>query len=419
MTNIAVIVLDTLRRDAIGPYNPAIIHTPHIDAVAADSTTHTTAIAQAPWSLPSQSSLLTGQYPWEHGAGQQQPFLPADAPLLQQQLRESGYRTAAIHNNTWLVPATGAMAGFETIQTPANLTAYATRLWRVGNQIDATAAVRNRLILSLSNRMLARTHDRPTDLSGLVSQTTAFLDGDTPFFLYCNLVGTHYPYTPPEAYHAAHGVETACSELDSLPTEYGGRFEPRERAAVQALYAAAVDYLDDVFGRIIEAFKQRGLYEDTLLIVAADHGELLGEDDRLGHHFSVRPELTTIPLFIKPPGGGGGESDEVTELRELYYLIRQQAGHAVSDDGRLAAGCGAGLYGEPTIYRGRLSDPDRTPPVSQFYVVSEDDRYVEADLPSGLTTEQLRSRLRNTFIDRQETTTETEPNQHGSQYDSR
>lgn len=372
--NVALVVLDTLRRDAISPYEDDVDHTPNLAAFADDATVYETAVAQAPWSLPSQASLLTGRYPWQHGAGQGQPYLRPDEPLLQERLHEAGYRTAAIHENAWMVPATGTMGGFEHVTTPADVTKYGRRLWRWAHRLPGGPALGRMIALSLSERNHRDHLAGTTDSRWLLGETARFLDahGDEDFFLFCNPINAHYPYTPPERYRERHDVDVACADLDSRPIEYGGRAALEEREPLRALYDAEVDYLDDVFGRLIGLFEERAIADETLFVVCADHGELLGEDDIVGHHFSVRPELTHVPLMIKRPGVDGSIEESPTELREVYYEILRAAGVPASDDEGVFEECAAGLYESPTIYGERLPTARRDLDVPQFYRVGPD-----------------------------------------------
>lgn len=377
--NVAVVVLDTLRKDAIAPYDDGVDHTEHLAAFADEATVYDNAVAQAPWSLPSQVSLLTGRYPWQHGAGQSQPYVPPEESLLQERFRAAGYRTAAIHENTWLVPGTGAMRGFDTVATPADGSRYGASLWRALHRIPGGPALARRGIRSLSDRRRRSMLEERSDTTALVERTRRFLGahGDDDFFLYLNPVVTHYPYVAPTAYADAHGVERSCADLSSAPVEYGGSVVSEELDALDRLYAATVDYLDDVFGRLVECMEAHGVAEDTLFVVVADHGELLGEDDRVGHHFSARPELTDVPLLIREPGGvGGGREATVTEVRGLFQEVLRRAGLPATDDERLVPGRAAGRYESPAVYRAALGDDRSALDAPRFYHVGRSDRVV-------------------------------------------
>jgi choline-sulfatase len=385
---VAVVVLDTLRKDAISPYDGAIDHTPNLAAFADEATVYDNAITQAPWSLPSQASLLTGRYPWQHGAGQNQPYLEPDEPRLQDALGRAGHYTAAIHENTWLAPATGMMAGFDEYAMPTHRTRAVCRLWRRLHDVPMGPTLARKLVLALSGHQQRSAIGERTDSTWFLERTRRFLDAhaEEDFFLYLNPVNAHYPYEPPQAYADAHGVQSTCCDLDSRPIEYGGGWVPTETEDLRRLYAAEVDYLDDVFGRMRELFVAHGIEEETMFVVLSDHGELLGEDDVVGHHFSVRPELTDVPLMIRRPGGGGGRETAVTELRELFAIILRAAGVSAPGGEPLFEDRGAGMYETPSIYGARLPPERSDLAVPRFYHVGERDRETSVDVGRSIAT---------------------------------
>ena len=369
--NIALIVLDTLRKDRIAPYNRTIDFTPALSDFAADATTYTNAISQAPWSLPAHASLLTGLYPWQHGASQRFPYLHAGT-RLQTVLGDAGFNTVAIHNNEWLLPVTGVTDGFDRVVTRSEWTRLLRQPWR----IDRLEPLRSAVIRLGSWGNLRRTITQTSDLSDELSATQSVLEthGDDPLFLFLNLTSAHFPYNPPDQY-----AEDAAHQYRSRPLENGGPVVPAEIDRLSALYDAEVAYLDTVFSQVIESFKAAGLYDETLFVVVGDHGELLGEDEILGHHFSVRDELIEVPLFVKPPGGGDGRNDTLIETRELYYRLCKAAGTERTDPGRLYPDRACGIYHEPVIYGSRLPSARRELDTAQFYAVADQDKRVLTD----------------------------------------
>lgn len=369
--NVALIVLDTLRKDRISPYNRAIEHTPNLQAFADTATTYTNAISQAPWSLPAHASLLTGLYPWQHGASQQYPYL-RKGTLLQNVLGGEGFRTVAIHDNEWLIPVTGVTDGFDRVVTPVGWSKYLRRPWRV----ERLAPVREHAIRWSSRVNFRRAVARTSDLSREVAATESFLRtrGEDPFFLFMNLINAHFPYNPPETYAS----ERAC-DCRSRPLENGGPVDPTEYEQLRRLYDAEVAYLDEVFGRIIRAFKRFDAYEETLFVVVGDHGELLGEDDIVGHHFSVRDELIEVPLFVRTPERDNETENEIVETRELYYRICQAAGVEIKDEERLFPDRASGIYQRPVIYGDRLPPGRQELNTFQFYTVGPTEKRVITD----------------------------------------
>lgn len=371
--NVALIVLDTLRKDRVTPYNETVDHTPHLAAFAEDATTYTNAVSQAPWSLPAHASLLTGLYPWQHGASQRTPYLRCGEPL-QTVLGAAGYRTVAIHDNEWLLPVTGVTDGFNRVHTTSEWTRFLRRPWRMSRLTRLRSAV----IRLASAGNLRRTITKTSDLSRELAAAESVLHSgdDRPFFLFLNLSSAHFPYNPPDRYASG-----AAHEYQSRPLENGGPVVPAELNELSALYDAEVAHLDAAFGSLVESFKAAGCYEETLFVVVGDHGELLGEDDLLGHHFSVRDELIEVPLFVKPPAGAGGTDRDLLETRELYYRICAAAGidppdGERSDERRLFADRACGIYQEPVIYGARLPASRRGLDTARFYAVGPDTKRI-------------------------------------------
>lgn len=360
--NIAVIVLDTLRKDRISPYNEEVDFTPNLQAFSEDAETYHNAYSQAPWSFPSQTSLLTGLYPWQHGATQQQPFVNRDAELLQQKLGRKGYRTGAVHNNSWMIPLTGVMEGFNEFETISNISSYFQSIWRYSQKSKLLKALRKKLFLHVSLLNTLKMERNITSLDKQIKDTGGFLEKnkDDKFFLYTNLVGSHYPYRPPEEYRGRHGVEKDAAVLESRPVEYSGEILDEEEESIRRLYDAEVEYLDDCFGRIIDDLKDKGLYEDSLVVVCADHGELLGEEDGFGHHFSVNKNLVNVPLMIKTPENEASDIDEVVEIRQVHNRILDEAGVESSEE---ECGDAYGMYDRPLIYGEKNPEYDGSKPL--------------------------------------------------------
>jgi len=384
---IALIVLDTLRKDKLSVYNSEIDYTNNIQQFAEDSEIYTNAVSQAPWSLPSQTTLLTGKYPWQHGATQKQPYIRKSTKTLPQKLPKD-IEKAAIHNNTWLMPVTGAMKGFTHIDTPNNKTKYTRGIWRISNKSKILSKLAKKMLLKNSERNIKNLLDQETNSEDMIRKTKTFLDenAETDFFLYLNPLNAHYPYNPPQKYKEKHNTTETCLSLESRPSEYGGPVLDDEKEQVESLYEAEVDYLDDVFGKIIEEFKKQGIYEDTLIIVTSDHGEALGEEKTIGHHFSTQDELIEIPLLVKSPGNNENKDvEEITELREIHYKILNYAKVDEKDNEKLFPNKACGLYEEPVIYKERIPEEHQELSKPQFYIKDEN----ETLRTSNITLEEL------------------------------
>jgi len=303
--NVIVYLVDTLRADRVGVYagtggipprpagQPSL--TPAVDDFAADGgVVFDEAIAQAPWTRPAVATLLTGLGPLAHGVTTLDDRLADDARTLPEILQGAGYRTAAFSTNWHVTEATGLAQGF-------------------GDFIFLPDAVHSRTVA----RRVVRWLD---DRSGTGERA------GKPFFLYVHTLDPHAPYEPPadlrrrfapdapadagsrpylERIYAATGPERAAERAELM-------------APIPALYDAEVAAADRGFGKLLDALKARGLYDDTLIVFLADHGEELGEHGHLGHGYDLYRETLHIPWIVRLPGGQrpGGRAHVAARIQQ-------------------------------------------------------------------------------------------------------
>ncbi|MDY6769728.1 MAG: sulfatase-like hydrolase/transferase, partial [Candidatus Nanohaloarchaea archaeon] len=251
--NVVFIVLDTLRRDRVGAYSDAVEFTPHLDRFADDAVVYEDAVAQAPWTLPSHASMFTGLYPWEHDATQKNLYLETDQELLAERFDDAGYRTACYTANTWLSPYTGMTDGFDEVDNffpvlPSDLLPGVGRglLRRVGERtLGVLTAIGDRFHAFFEKR------GDESKTATILEKAERFIDGcgdDEEFFLFLNLLDPHEPYYPPEEYRERHAPGVDPHDLCHDPAAYYAGEEDVDIAAMQELYDASVDYLDDQVG---------------------------------------------------------------------------------------------------------------------------------------------------------------------------
>jgi len=277
--NIVLITMDTTRVDRLGCYGFKKNTSPNIDLLAEKSIIFTNAYSNSSWTLPSHASLFTGKFTSSHGArfdregplklgnsitgyGQWKDYkargLASNETTLARMLAMSGYITAGIVAGPWLKKVFGINRGF---------------LFYDDDQIGT---------------LQGRTAEQVT------ASALNFLDNvkDKRFFLFLNYFDPHEPRWAPREF-----VEDF---LDlSQPTSPSGRPTVRQNSE---LYNAEIKYMDYYIGIFIDRLKKLNLYEDSWIIVTADHGELLGEKGRFGHgHFLTQEEIH-VPLLMKYPG---------------------------------------------------------------------------------------------------------------------
>lgn len=257
--NVILITIDTLRADYLGCYGNPRIATPTLDALAADGALFERAYCQVPMTPPSHATILTGTYPPTHGvrdftsAGLRPGF-----PTLASILKKNGYTTAAFVSAYVLDSNWGLNQGFDFYYDR-----FEPREFQGVNPGNVQRKAGETVGLALD--WLKK---------GIGS----------PYLLWVHLYDPHHDYNPPEPYHTRYAKD---------------------------LYGGEVAYVDHELGRFIAALKQRGDYENSLIVVTSDHGEAFGEHEESEHGFFVYNTTLHIPLIIKLPRGSGAPTRRV------------------------------------------------------------------------------------------------------------
>ncbi|HXO21666.1 MAG TPA: sulfatase, partial [Thermoanaerobaculia bacterium] len=284
--NIVLYLVDTLRADRLGCYGETKPLSPAIDAFARGATLFERAVAQATWTRPAVTSVLTGLGPLSHGVQTLDDRLPAAAVTLPEMLQAAGYRTAGFSTNLHVSAATGLAQGFDRFELLPGET-----------RSDAV------------NRRVTRWLDDSR--------------GKPPFFLYVQTLDPHAPYDPlPEMRRRfAAGVPPGLGATDEIVRTYPMRGEARARriAQLSALYDAEVAGNDRSFGELLAALKERGLYDSALVVFMADHGEEFDEHGGLGHAINLYSPTLHVPLIVKWPREAEGR--RVARLAQHVDLL--------------------------------------------------------------------------------------------------
>jgi choline-sulfatase len=276
--NVIVYLVDALRADRLGCYGGARPTSPAVDAFAKGATRFERAVAQATWTRPSVTSLLTGLGPHAHGVQTLDDRLPDSAVTLPELLRAAGYRTAAFSTNLHVSAATGLAQGFADFELLADAPSSEIVNRRVLGWLDAHPAT----------------------------------SGAPPFFLYIHTIDPHAPYEPPVEMlqRFAPGVLPSAGSNEEMRRTFAmpnGDERVRRVAQLSALYDAEVAGNDRSFGALLAELRRRGLYDSSLLIFVADHGEEFDEHGFLGHANNLYAETLDVPLIVKWPRQTRGE----------------------------------------------------------------------------------------------------------------
>jgi arylsulfatase A-like enzyme len=311
--HVVVLLWDTTRADRLEAYGYGRPTTPWLESVAAEGVLYEQCRAPSPWTLPSHASIFTGLLPAHHGASNLESPLAPSHRTLAERLREAGYDTILVSNNSLVHPATGVAQGFDSFRDVV----------RERGRHGADLA------LGILGEEMARRRADPARAS-------------RPLFLFVNLMEPHLPYDPPEEIERAWrpagttDAEAAEAKAFGFPGDVAHnlgirRIDARALERLSALYDAEIRSLDG-HSRAIEALLARegvlGAGTDSLLVVASDHGENLGEHGLLDHKLSVSDALLRVPLVIRGRGrfeGGRRETAQV-RLQDLFPTLLAAAG---------------------------------------------------------------------------------------------
>lgn len=276
--NVLVYLVDTLRVDHLKPFNPATrVKTPGLDElVATGAALFSSAHTQENWTKPSVATLLSSIFPWEHKAVTTEAVVPESVQLLPELLSDRGFHTGAFIANGYVSDKFGFNQGWDSYRNYI----------REGRYSRAEF---------LANDVLEWLDKRPEKL---------------PFFLYVHAIDPHVPYKPTAEFLSVYdplpyqGVVDFSGDSALLEKIKIGdiRLNARDKVRLEALYDSEISYHDVHFRSIIQALDKRGLADDTMIVLVADHGEEFWDHGSVGHGHSVYEELLHIPMMVRVPG---------------------------------------------------------------------------------------------------------------------
>ncbi len=252
--NLVFVLVDTLRADRLGSYGYARETSPNFDALAREGVLFENVLTQSSWTKTSMASLWTATNPINHGLLHYDHVMPAEALLPAEILRDAGFRTAGLWRNGWVAPNFGFDQGFDSYVNP-KAGAERARIQRANP----------------STRPLQGTDE------DLVDSAREFLDawGHRRFFLYLHFMDVHqYVY-------------------DAESTRFGTSYSD--------VYDQSILWTDKLLAVLFEALIDRELLDETLVVIAADHGEAFLEHGREGHARNLYQEVARVPFLIVPP----------------------------------------------------------------------------------------------------------------------
>jgi len=299
--NIIIIALDSLRADHLGCYGYHLNTSPEIDALGQESVVFDAAFAAGIPTMPSFTTLLTGLHPYRTGIvshiGQRR--LAEHVQTLPELARERGYVTVGIDN--LVVQGEGRGSWFAR-----GYDHYSGYLYRPFGDQDA------------------RLTDRALDY---IEEYT-----DAPLFLFLHLWSPHTPYGPQPPndtrFYEPGSAPYDMTEVRKLQPDYYESFvddmklaHPEDYAYLVAQYDGEIAQADAQVGRIVRALKQRGAWDDSVLLVLSDHGECFGEGGFHFDHHGLYDAVTRIAMLMRLPGRGPVRCGALVSTEDIFPTL--------------------------------------------------------------------------------------------------
>jgi arylsulfatase A-like enzyme len=283
--NVLLVVLDTVRADHLRSHGYARDTMPHIDAALARGVTFDATFSTSSWTLPAHAAMFTGRFGHEVSADWV-TALDDRWPTLAEVLSAQGYATAGFVGNLgYTSHVHGLHRGFAHYEdyyvTPAVIA------WHVG----------------ISRKFFPGTvhadkvRNSAATVAGAFRSWLAEQPGDRPFFAFLNFFDAHALYLPPPTYDTKWAPRSP-----NLRRWYQKlNWSPEEMLGFVDAYDGLLSYIDDSFATIVADLEARGMLDDTLIVITADHGEQFGENDLTEHGNSLYRASIHVPLSFTLP----------------------------------------------------------------------------------------------------------------------
>jgi arylsulfatase A-like enzyme len=331
--NLILIVMDTVRADHLSLYGYHRNTTPNLEKLAADATLYPQALSAADITLTSHASIFTGLYASWHGAYCQPPEAAfgrkiGAVPTMAEVLAHNGYHTLGVAANLYLRADFGLQRGFADFRIPRPVPVLAAEslymlrngMRRIMNLFADTAQF---------DRLYSRGDAVNHEFFSMLGQPNL---AQAPFFAFFNYMDAHFPYIPPRPFdHRFPGKNVSLTEGDLEAIQEGvGRGVPAPplyASYAVSQYDGGIAYIDSQIGQVVDWLKRENLYDNTMIVVTADHGESFGEKRLFLHGNSLYANLLHVGLLVKyPHSAHTGVVDTPVSLIDIFPTVMNVAG---------------------------------------------------------------------------------------------
>ena len=301
MPDVLFIVMDTVRAQSTSTYGYERETTPNLDRLAAEGVVFADANAPATWSLPAHAALFTGTFPSRNNAHGETRYL-ADGggtlPTLAEHLALQGYETYAFSANPHISDAFGLTRGFM----------HNDKAWQSGDSARGFSFIYRMIdTLGFSEGVDKGGAQVVENISDWMARRP---DDDRPAFVFVNFLEAHFPFhqMPDEFLYAYQQRDIAeLREIGqvSFGVQFGRQLTDAEyeqvRQPIVDMYDGGVLYTDYLVGQVVDLWREKGLLDNTIVVVLGDHGEVVGEHRAFGHVTPLVEEDLRVPLVFRYP----------------------------------------------------------------------------------------------------------------------
>jgi arylsulfatase A-like enzyme len=282
--NLILVMVDTLRADHLSCYGSDAVRTPNLCSLAADGGSRFEAYSHASWTKPATASLLTSLLPSSHNAMSKPSSLSPEVDLVSEVLKDHGYTTGGIVSNINLAESFGFDQGYDEYH-------YMAPAYIAGAEESSSKLILYQLARQIVFRLKSGiTFDGFYQDSERVNEVAMdWIDRhqEERFFLFLHYMDPHDPYFV----HPYNG-EGIARVSNQNP-------DPALAEEMHRLYVGEIEYLDGNFGKLLAKLRQTGVYDDTVIMLVADHGEEFQEHGGWWHGLTLYDEQIAVPLLVK------------------------------------------------------------------------------------------------------------------------
>ncbi|MDP6445254.1 MAG: sulfatase, partial [Pirellulaceae bacterium] len=348
--NVLFIISDDLTATALSCYGNKVCQTPNIDQLAAQGTRFTRAYCQGTYCGPSRASFMSGYYP--HATGVLGYISPrkaiGDRATWAEHFKNNGYYTARVSKIFHMGVPGGIEKGDDGADDPRSWTERFNSKgpeWKApgqGETLEGNPDGKKPVVGGNTFVIVAADGDDLVHSDGKTAAKACDLlkrqTKDKPFFLGVGFVRPHVPFVAPRPYYKPFPFaemslpDKVAGDWDDIP-KAGINYKTsknmkmnvvKQKKAVSGYYAS-VAYMDKQVGKVLNALRESGLEDQTIVIFTSDHGYHLGEHD-FWAKVSLHEESAKVPLIVRVPGKKPAVCHSFTELLDLYPTVAKLCG---------------------------------------------------------------------------------------------